>query len=269
VTALLYQQLDENAIPRDRWGRPLLDIDGTLVPFTRCSTVAKALDDQSNLLGWRSKTALLGAAQRPELIAAAYAARSNKKALGKIADLAHEAGGGDQGSVWGTAIHALVSEVVTTGLAPSEIPDELARRDTEAVIAALAGYEVLASEVFVADVDRLVAGTADLVLRVNGRSFVADLKTSGSSGDYLLGATSIQLASYALSRPYTPEHGFEDWPHDFDPTIGLLIHCPYQTGTVRTAWLNLVAGADGLDLALHVRKWRQSHKPRVSTVMVL
>ena len=46
---------------RDRWGRPI--IDGRT--YTRASTLAKALDDQSALIDWSARVALQGMSRQP------------------------------------------------------------------------------------------------------------------------------------------------------------------------------------------------------------
>jgi hypothetical protein len=44
-------------IKRDRWGRPLITPPdgGKPVPYTRVSTLAKALDDKTALMRWKQR----------------------------------------------------------------------------------------------------------------------------------------------------------------------------------------------------------------------
>lgn len=44
---------------RDRWGRPV--IDGQ--PYTRISTLAKTLSDQTSLIKWAARVTAIGLAQ--------------------------------------------------------------------------------------------------------------------------------------------------------------------------------------------------------------
>jgi hypothetical protein len=44
-------------IPRDRWGRPLIEPPdgGKPIGYTRVSTLAKALDDKTSLMDWKCR----------------------------------------------------------------------------------------------------------------------------------------------------------------------------------------------------------------------
>lgn len=258
--SLLYPSTPDEEITRDRpWGRPV--IGG--VPHTRVSTIAKVLDDQGNLINWAAKVAMLGCARRPDIARAAFAHRDDDKALRELAEQAKEAGGAGAAAMTGTALHALTEQLdraISDGQRPDEfiagIPSDADRADLTAYYGATLAFDVLGAELFCVDSVRCVAGTADRLLRVGGRSFLADLKTSSSSGQYLLGPTAIQLRAYANGMPY----GAPDWPDDFDPDIGLLIHLPQGSGRCELTWLDLDAAERGLELALQVRSWRAGHK---------
>ena len=57
-------------ISRDRWVRPLITPvgGGKPVGYTRVSTLAKALDDTTNLTAWKLRTAAVGLAKSPSVI---------------------------------------------------------------------------------------------------------------------------------------------------------------------------------------------------------
>src|SRR5690606_1008152 len=58
-----------SAVQRDRWGRPLIvpPGGGDPVAYTRVSTLAKALDDTSNLMAWKQRVTAVGLARRQDL----------------------------------------------------------------------------------------------------------------------------------------------------------------------------------------------------------
>src|SRR5689334_3084695 len=89
-------------IPRDRWGRPLIipPEGGQPVPYTRVSTMAKALDDQSGLMLWKQRKTAVGLLRRPDLLTRIAGAVANgdddtdwptKRALNDICREATEA----------------------------------------------------------------------------------------------------------------------------------------------------------------------------------
>ena len=52
---------DENGVPRDQWGRPIIvKQDGTVTGYTRISSLAKELDDQTGLTKWKSAMTAIG-----------------------------------------------------------------------------------------------------------------------------------------------------------------------------------------------------------------
>ncbi len=83
-------------VRRDRWGRYLVTPPdgGKPVGYQRATTLAKMLEDTSNLTRWSARMTLLGAAQRPDIIASTLAADpSDRKTLDKLAEQAKEHGG--------------------------------------------------------------------------------------------------------------------------------------------------------------------------------
>ena len=61
----MFAQLAQE-IPRDRWGRPLITpVDGgDPMPYTRVSTLAKALDDKTALTDWKCRQVAIGPLRR-------------------------------------------------------------------------------------------------------------------------------------------------------------------------------------------------------------
>jgi hypothetical protein len=267
-------------IPRDRWGRPLIIPPGGGEPvvYTRVSTMAKALDDLSNLMAWKQRKTAEGLIRRPDLLTRIAGALANgdpdtdwptKRDLNAVCREATEAAGASTGASTGTGIHAL-TEAIDRGEEPLFMPD--ADRERLRVYRKLTrDYKPLASEVFVVCDALRCAGTFDrvweneregetgagVILPAGVR--VGDLKTGKSEADYPL-ATAVQLAIYAHSEVYDPETGLRTPIHpQLDKTTGLLVHMP-ATGPCRIIPLDLVKGWRAAQLATEVhhevRKWK-------------
>ena len=253
---------------RDRWGRYLVvpPDGGKPVGYTRATTVAKALDDTSNLMAWANRMTALGLAQRPDLLALVQAADpGDRDELNKVCERAKEAGGATARRDLGTALHTMVEKSHTD---PNwTVPDAYAA-DVAAVNAAVeaAGYEVVdgMSEVMVVLDRHRIAGTSDLTLRrrCDGILFVADIKT-GATVKYGALAWAVQLAIYAhansVYRQGAAKDGSEDrreqrWTVDLD--TALILHVQPGSGACDLHTLDIAAGAEALEVAMAVREWR-------------
>ncbi len=249
-------------IPRDRWKRPLIipPGGGDPIPYTRVSTLAKVLDDASNLNAWTGRKALEGALRRPDLLtrAAGILANGNpdeddaaKSAMNRILAEAKEAAGASSGASAGTGFH-LLTEAVDRGEEPLFVPVEDEVR-LDAYRNAVLGYRALDIETFVV-VDTLhAAGTFDRLWRCpDGRVRVGDLKTGRWEARYP-GATAQQLAIYAHGKRYDPATGERTDLHpDLDLDTGLLVHLP-ATGGCQIIPLNIAAGWRAANVAAQVR----------------
>ena len=257
-------------IPRDRWKRPLIvpPEGGAPVPYTRVSTLAKALDDLNNLMSWQCRKTAEGLIRRPDLLTRTAGALANgdpdtdwptKRALNDICAEAREAAGASKGSSAGTGFHSL-TEAIDRGEEPLFVPEADAAR-LDAYRAATADYTSLAAEQFVVCDELRTAGTFDrLWFCPDGRVRVGDLKTGKSEADYPL-ATAMQLAIYAHGQRYDPTTGERRvLDEHLDLTTGLLIHMPAATGGCAVIPLDLEKGWRAAQLAheIHhdIRKWK-------------
>jgi len=262
------------AVQRDRWGRPLVipPGGGSPVAYTRASTLAKALDDTSNLTAWKLRTVAVGLARRPDLrarvagVLASYPddpVADGKRDLNGILDAAADAGGGGWAASMGTAWHELTAAVDL-----GADPWDLVGLD-EGVAARLVDYrdatallDVLAVERFVVVDGLQVAGTLDRLYRLpDGRVVVGDLKTGSSDPAYPL-AVAVQVATYAHGVLYDPDTGAREPLHpDLDTTTGLLVHLPQRGKGCRVYVLDLVAGWGAAQAAAVVREVRRLRPP--------
>jgi hypothetical protein len=260
-----------DGVRRDRYGRymaptPPTDENpngGTKdVPYTRATTMAKAISDTFALEQWAGRMIVKGLTLRPDLRALAAATPlEDRDTLNKVAEDAKTAAGNKVSANLGTARHAL-TELYDRGkpLPPLEAEEE---RDLAAYKAVLEaeGIEVLGDwiERSVFRPDYNAAGTLDRIVRMpDGSLRIADLKT-GKDLSYGWGEICIQLKIYQGAEwSYDYATGLWERMPETDPNIGLVIHLPVGKGEATTYDVNLKAGQIGLDLAHQVRTWRKS-----------
>ncbi|WP_378734971.1 hypothetical protein [Nocardia brasiliensis] len=202
------------------------------------STLAKALDDGTNLARWKQAMTAIGLVKDRSLLAriAAMLAkpnrdvyRANRAALAELCEQALAAAGAGQKAAIGTAVHEF-TEAIDGGFWPEFIPADLvgplnAYRSNTAV------FEVVDIEVFVVVDELTAAGSLDRLVRLpDGRVIVGDIKTGAHEPDYPLGVTT-QCAIYAHGKRYDAETGQRALLHpDLDVSTGVLIHLPLERG---------------------------------------
>ena len=272
------KRLQQPEIERDRWGRPKMNGKSYLRP----STLAKTLDDQSNLIEWSSAMTALGMSRSPDLIALAstIAPADHRKArdiVKRAKDRVMSQGGADIG----TAIHA-ATEAVDYGESIDHMPADL-QADALAYRAARESLrlEPLAAEVFVVNEELQAAGTFDRLVQPfdppdyangvppvpTGPPMVTDIKT-GSKDDpeyaakYGAVAWSIQLATYANAQPYgaTWEELGACMATPADCDGGIIWYIPRGTGKCYPIIVDI---AKGWELAQTARKVYDARKANV------
>lgn len=204
----------------------VLNEEGKRVRYARSSNAGKILDDESNLTDWKLRTVVAGAAQRPELMAAASVldVDGDKRDLRDIAEQCLVAGKGQRRAVIGTAVHAMFDRIdrADDWNPPPQFADLV-----DAYVATLEvwGLVPVAIEVQVINDKFHLAGTLDRLFRTTkvlvapdgqvipiGSIIVADTKT-GKELEYAAGSYATQLAAYVDSVPYdvrTDERGSWD-----------------------------------------------------------
>lgn len=255
-------------IPRDRWKRPLIvpPGGGERVPYTRVSTLAKALDDLNQLMAWKQRKTAEGLVRRPDLLTRVAGALANgdpdadwptKRDLDDICRQATEAAGASKGSSAGTGFHAL-TEAIDRGEEPLFVPPADAER-LDAYRESTEGYTALDIETFVVNDAVTAAGTFDrLWLCPDGRVRVGDLKTGKSEAEYPF-STTVQIAIYAHGLRYTVDDERSPLHADLDLTTGLLVHMP-PSGGCEVIPLDLEKGWRAAQAAHFIhhtaRKWK-------------
>lgn len=222
-------------IPRDRWGRPLITPadGGKPIPYTRVSTLAKALDDKTALTQWRCRQTAIGLATRPDLVTKAKAVGDDKRALNEVVEEALTAAQSDRAANVGTALHAF-----TERIDKGEDPEQLVPHtdplylDLVAYREATAHLSMEAAELFVVCDELQAAGSFDRLVSVPGVGLiVADVKTGQAEPDYPHGVAQ-QIAIYAHGSLYDPEQGRIASLADLGvrTDVGMLIHLPSERG---------------------------------------
>jgi hypothetical protein len=224
---------------------------------SRVTSFARKLEDEFTLTKWKMRNVLIGAAQRPDIIAATLASVSYKGALDKLAEAAMDAAKANVGRELGTALHTL-TEQADSGITV-DMPSPI-REDIAAYTQCLAdlGVTVTRMEEVVVIPDLKLAGRFDRLINVMGTTYVMDLKT-GADLSYSWNSIAIQLALYAqaatIYNPVTCTH--EPMPA-VDQRRGLVVHLPAGQATATPYWVNLAEGRRGIDLTKSVLGWRST-----------
>lgn len=253
-------------IKRDQWGRPLImPIDGARnVPYTRISTLCKALDDGFGLQGWYGRMTALGVARRPDLHAQASvltASEEDKPELTQLVEEAMAAAGAFNNRNLGTALHKLTQLADTTDTDLRTVPPAMLA-DLDAYMQATAEFEIIDAERFVVVDSVKAAGSYDRRVRDprDGKVKIADLKTGEKAHQYPL-PIAVQCGLYANGQHYDPETG-ERTPFEVDTETALLIHLPAGTGTCTIYDLDIRGAMAAATVAVTIRDWR---KQRLAT----
>jgi len=245
--------------PKDRWGRYLVTTpDGKQRGYTRVTTIAKTCDDEGALKAWANRMVVTGLINRSDLLASASTKLDDKNALNKICQEAITAGGGSSRANLGTALHSL-TEQIDLGKKPPILPG--LQGDLDAYTATLAKYGVHILPDYIESVvihdGKEYAGTLDRIVEVDGRLYIADLKT-GTDLSYAWRSIAIQLAAYADAEHVYDYQTAErsDLPK-IEKDRGIVFHLPAGEARCELHWVDLDQGRIGLELSLNVRNWRK------------
>lgn len=261
---------------RDQYDRALLlDPRGNRVPYTRVSTVAKALDDKDTIINYRQRLTAVGLTRRKDLhdVVAMMAdpEGTDKGELRRIVTEAEVAGGGGFKANLGTARHKAI-ERIDNGEDPASLnlPTDIAV-DVAAYMAELerCGFrpEPTLNEFHGVkegfDYNGLgVSGTGDKVLRRldDGALFVGDVKT-GQEVKYAMLAWAVQFAIYAnFDNIYDVRTDTRLPMPDLSRQVALAIWLPAGRGTCKLLEVDIANGLRYAELAVQVRGARAHGK---------
>ena len=247
-------------LPRDQYGRPLIDCDGKPRPYTRISTLAKALDKGEGLTKWKIRKTAEGLASRPDLLALVQSAKpDDTRTVDQACEQAMEAARSQEGANMGTALHSLTERVDDGELDQIHTSPEV-MADLKAYAATMNTIKVLAKEIFVVVDEIEAAGTFDRLVQIGDQIYVADIKT-GQNEPKFPHSAAMQTAIYAHGTTYTTNEGrISDLTKHVDQERALLIHLPAGQARCELYWLDIATGWEMALLATRARKW-QSSKP--------
>lgn len=255
-----------DTIRRDRWGRYLVvpPDGGKPRPYTRATTVAKAIEDQHSLIDWKARVTAKGLAVRGELLKM-IAVTDDRDELNRLVEQAAQAGGATERRDEGTALHRALELAMTGQPVPA-----LFAADVDAVHAELARHGLAVVDGFTermcVDDDRAIAGMFDLIVTDGQRQFVADFKT-GRTLDYSGLAFAVQLAIYAgathlYTQGATADADRREPMPNVDRDVALIMHVQPNSGHCTIHDVDIARGARWLDLCLAVRDARSETRSK-------
>lgn len=232
------------------------------------TTLAAALDDETNITKWKLRNAIKGIGLRPDLLALAQAhTLDDKQVLNKAAEQAMDAAMANVRSNLGTALHRM-AERVDSGekfpVPPAHQADISAYQMLKQATRVETRADFMERITVVPEIG--VAGTIDRIGRRDGVIHIVDLKT-GENLDFGWVKMAIQLAVYSRGRGLwnMDAEAWEPMP-PVDQARGIVIHVPAGSGKAEAHWVNLTAGWQLAQLAYQVREARKTkdlHQPLV------
>ncbi len=262
----VYNELTEAAAEpkRDRYGRYVIipATGGKAKSYTRATTVAETLDDRYNLELWKMRQVAVGLARRPDILAGvATADADDKKAINALCQDAMSAADSGAAANMGTALHKVIERINTDEQHRDDVP-EMFRHAAHAYCELLESHRVTViaeacERIHVLDAHG-IAGMADCHVTVDGRRYIADLKT-GAGVDFGARGFAVQLAIYAMAETlYDPGTETHTAMPEVDQDRALIIHLPAKGGDPALHWLDIGAGREALTHALWTRQWRKN-----------
>lgn len=259
---------------RDNYNRAmLLDPNGNRVPYTRVSTIAKALDDKDSLINYNQRLTAVGLTRRKDIHDIIQLMTDpegdDKSELRRLVNDAADAGGAGVKANQGTARHK-ASERIDAGESPTSfvMPDDI-RWDIDAYLTELdrVGLRPLPQlcethgviEGF--DYNGLgVSGTFDKALGDGSDIFCADMKT-GQQVKYAMLAWSIQVAMYAnFEARYDVRTDTRHPMPDLRKDVGFIIWLPAGQRRCKIIEIDLANGFRYAQLAAQIRGARAHGK---------
>lgn len=249
-------------IARDRWGRPLINPPdgGDPVPYTRVSTLAKAIDKGEALTRWKLRMTAVGLARRPDLLTLVQASREDDRStLDDACEQALAAAKSQAAANTGTALHTLTERMDGGENLDEMVVADPIRADLRAYQQRMAGVKVVSAETFVVVDEIRAAGTFDRLVEIDGHTYIADIKTGQHEPRYPHAAT-IQCAIYSRGVGYLPNgrRTIRLGDYGVDQDRAVLIHLPAGKAQCDLYWLDIAAGWEMALTATRVREWHSS-----------
>ena len=251
---------DLGDIPRDRWGRPLIDGE----PYTRASGVGKLIESTDALTNWKLRLAVHGACTNTTTVdEVRMLTLDDKKELDRIAADALERSAASAKAKRGTVLHSATEKADLGDFNTANLTGETQEfLDAYQALLESQQFTPLAVELFVANRELKIAGTLDRLLQGPNRAVIGDLKTSAvTAPKYSALSWSAQLAVYANSQPYHATEGWLTWADlnlpEPDKNVAAILHVPADDPTKAAVWaVDLAKGLEYARLAMTVKAAR-------------
>lgn len=259
----------------DRWDRYKIphpdDPTGPRKAWTRASTIAKAISDQTALNKWLLRKVLEGS----RYVNLDRVDWEDKVYVDNLAQVALDKSGARDGATAGTKFHSL-TEKHDRGEKP-EPETALEAKMLEGYIAALDAVGVGAVPAFIEKTVVIpgidcggaavagVAGTFDRVVQSKrtGKFYVFDVKTTTTLDHavYSMVEWELQLAAYQQATQFWSweANKFYNLP-TLEADKALVFHVERDTGNWAIYPVDLEAGRRSLNLACQVRAWRSGNR---------
>lgn len=251
-----------------RWGRYRRPhpITGEIKEFTRCSTVAAAVQSTFALDRWQRGRLIYGLVRRMDLVELAQGYDlDDMGSFESISERAQESAGVHTGADKGSALHRF-AEIIDGGRELPRVISEKNRNDLDAYREVIdrnrliVRPDLMERVVWVGDLE--VCGRLDRIYKIITSSgqilfVVGDLKTSQHDPiKFSAVSVAVQLSIYSRATFFEVGNGTGLWeppPVPVDQDLGLVIHFPSGSGRAEVFEVDLGLGWELAGMAMRIR----------------
>lgn len=263
---------------------PWIPVGKKAKAYTRTTTYIDVIEDKSNLMAWKARMTLIGAATDPSLLDGVLgrdpAAKVDKDWLTRRAELAAKAAGAEDKADRGTYLHAL-SELKDEGKLLPETASYEDVLDMEAYMSVSRLFDIEIMERLMVLDEYAIGGTPDRVSKWRGLYelvtpdgkvigpddlLITDLKTGTTEYGQLKMA--MQLAIYANSELYDFETGGRKPLVGIRRDWGVIMNVKAGSGEAILYWADLTMGWEAVQVARTIRALRNQGKKALTTLSV-
>lgn len=246
---------------RDHWGRyKLPDPDtGEERAWTRATTFAESVEDSFGLTKWKMRSVAVGLSKRPDLVTLAETldVDEDKKQLEDVCEQALNIAGANSRSNLGTALHRM-TERLDRG-ERLRVPEKY-KPDMDAYFALKSEAGLQTTPRYIERITVVpelgVAGTMDRIVRLDGKVYIADVKTGNL--EHAWKKIAIQLALYSHGRAlWDDRNGVWEKIPPVDQSQAIVIEIPVGSGTAALWWVDIAKGWEAAQKCTWVREWRK------------
>lgn len=259
-------------------------VSGKPSKYSRVTTWVKAASDHFSLKAWELRSAIVGMANSPDLVARVVGldVKADAKALNALADLAKNAAGAKDKANIGTKVHKWTEEVDAGRITLEQVPEEFRDRVGEyRVKLEQSGCTVLPHliERTTVVLELGVVGTFDQAwLCPDGEYRIVDKKTGAIKYDRLEIEAQLSIYAHGANRygvaEWDPALGDADDPaawvwrpltdNDGNPikvseTSGIVVHMPQDGSPIQLLGVDLTRGWEHAQLCKRVKESQRTN----------